>query len=57
MAKSVRDQEIEIIGGFYHRCFDEICMMLEAAEIPYHLNSELIYALPESLQNDRTLSS
>ncbi len=55
--ESVRGQETEIIGGFHHRCFDEICMMLEAAEIPYHLNSGLIYAVPEIAMTDQRLSA
>lgn len=55
--ESVRDQEIEIIGGFHHRCFDEICMMLEAAGVPYRLNSELIYAVPEIAMTDQRLSA
>jgi hypothetical protein len=46
--ESVRGEEIEIIGGFHHRCFDEICMMLEAGDIPHHLNNDLIYYLPEN---------
>lgn len=44
---SVRGEDVEIIGGFHHRCFDEICMLLEAGGIPHHLNHELIYYLPE----------
>ena len=41
------EEEVEIIGGFYHRCFDEICMMLEAGNIPHHLKRDLVYYLPE----------
>ncbi len=44
---AVRGEEIEIIGGFHHRCFDEICMLLEAGGIPHHLRHDLIYYLPE----------
>lgn len=33
----------EIIGGFRHRCLDEICMMLEAHGIAYLQNESLIY--------------
>lgn len=55
--ESIRGEETEIIGGFHHRCFDEICMMLEAAEIPYHLNSGLIYAVPEITDTDQRLSA
>lgn len=40
-------EDVEIIGGFHHRCFDEICMMLEAGNIEHHLKHELIYYLPE----------
>jgi hypothetical protein len=44
---SVRGEEVEMIGGFHHRCFDEISMLLEAGGIPHHLNHDLIYYLPE----------
>jgi len=47
--EAVRGEEVEIIGGFHHRCFDEICMLLEAGGISHHLNNELIYAVPEPL--------
>ena len=38
---------VEVTGGFRHRCLDELCMMLEAAGIPYFLNEPLIYSLPD----------
>jgi hypothetical protein len=44
---AVRGEEVEMIGGFHHRCFDEISMLLEAGGIPHHLNHDLIYYLPE----------
>lgn len=37
----------EIIGGFRHRCLDEICIMLEAHGIAYRNNESLIYGIPE----------
>jgi hypothetical protein len=40
-------EDVELIGGFHHRCFDEICMLLEAGGIPHRLNRDLIYYLPE----------
>lgn len=47
---AVRGEEVEMIGGFHHRCFDEISMLLEAGGISHHLNDELIYYLPEENQ-------
>jgi hypothetical protein len=44
---SVAGEGVEVTGGFRHRCLDELCMMLEAAAIPYYLNEPLIYSLPE----------
>jgi len=37
----------EIIGGFRHRCLDEMCMMLEAHGVAYRNNDSLIYGIPE----------
>lgn len=45
--KSLQGKVVEVSGGFRHRCLDEICMMLEASGISYHLNESIIYSLPE----------
>ncbi len=45
--KSLNGSVPEIIGGFRHRCLDEMCMMLEASGIAYRNNDSLIYGLPE----------
>lgn len=42
-----RGEVVEVIGGFRHRCLDEMCMLMEAGGISYHLNEALIYSLPE----------
>ena len=42
-----RGKVVEVIGGFRHRCLDEMCMLMEAGGIPYSLNEALIYSLPE----------
>jgi hypothetical protein len=44
--ESLRGKDIEVVGGFRHRCLDEICMMLEAGGISYRLNDSIIYSLP-----------
>ena len=44
---SLQGQHVEVIGGFRHRCLDEMCMMLEAGGISHHLNEALIYSVPE----------
>jgi len=44
--ESLRGEDVEVCGGFRHRCLDEMCMMLEAGGIPYRLNEPLIYSLP-----------
>jgi len=46
---------IEICGGFRERCLDEICILLEAAEVSYSLNNSLIYSLPEETQGSKKL--
>jgi hypothetical protein len=38
---------VEVTGGFRTRCLDEMCMLLEAGGIPYHLNGPLIYDVSE----------
>jgi hypothetical protein len=43
---SLRGHEVEVCGGFKERCLDEICMMMEAGGISYHLNEALIFSLP-----------
>ena len=45
--KSLEGSVPEVIGGFRHRCLDEMCMMLEAAWIPYRAEASLIYGVPE----------
>ena len=45
--KSLRREEVEMVGGFRHRCFDEVCMLLEAGGISYSLNEAMIYSVPE----------
>jgi hypothetical protein len=45
--KSLNGSVPEIIGGFRHRCLDEMCMMLEACGIAYRNNDSLIYGIPE----------
>jgi len=42
-----KNEVVEVIGGFRHRCLDEMCMLMEAGGISYHLNEALIYSLPE----------
>ena len=44
---SLKGNVPEITGGFHHRCLDEMCLMLEAAEIPYLNNDSLIYGIRE----------
>ena len=43
---SLVGQQVEVCGGFKHRCLDEMCMILEAGGISYSLNESLIYSLP-----------
>jgi hypothetical protein len=45
--ESLRGQHVEVIGGFRHRCLDEMCMMLEAGGISHHLNEALIYSVSD----------
>ena len=47
--KSIRREEVEMVGGFRHRCFDEMCMLLEAGGISYSLNEAMIYSVAEEL--------
>lgn len=42
-----KGEVVEVIGGFRHRCLDEMCMLMEAGGISYRLNEALIYSLPE----------
>jgi hypothetical protein len=49
--ESLHGQHVEVIGGFRHRCLDEMCMMLEAGGISHHLNETLIYSVPEEEQD------
>jgi hypothetical protein len=42
-----KNEVVEVIGGFRHRCLDEMCMLMEAGGISYRLNEALIYSLPE----------
>lgn len=44
---SLKGSVPEITGGFRHRCLDEMCLMLEAAGIPYQNNDSLIYGIRE----------
>ena len=45
----LKREEVEMIGGFRHRCFDEMCMLLEAGGISYSLNDSMIYSVPGDL--------
>ncbi len=45
----LKREEVEMVGGFRHRCFDEMCMLLEAGGISYGLNEAMIYCVPEEL--------
>jgi hypothetical protein len=45
--ESIKGAVVEVTGGFRHRCLDEFCITMEAAEISYFLNDALIYSLPE----------
>lgn len=38
---------VEVSGGFRHRCLDEMCLLLEAGEIPYTLNEAIVYSLQD----------
>ena len=53
--KSLRREEVEIIGGFRHRCLDEMCMLLEAGGISHWLNDAMIYSVPEEMTSQSTL--
>ncbi len=44
--ESLRGHKVEVCGGFRERCLDEICMMMEAGGVSYHLNESLIFSLP-----------
>jgi hypothetical protein len=46
--KTVNEEPVEVSGGFRSRCLDEMCMLMEAAHIPYRLNDPLIYGLDEN---------
>ena len=48
--ESLHGRHVEVIGGFRHRCLDEMCMMLEAGGISHDLNEALIYSVPEEEQ-------
>lgn len=45
--ESLRGLDVEVIGGFRHRCLDEMCMMLEAGGISHRLNDSLVYSVPD----------
>lgn len=42
-----KGETVEVVGGFRHRCLDEMCMLMEAGGITYRLKEELIYSLPD----------
>ena len=44
--ESLKGENIEVSGGFRHRCLDEICMLLEAGNIPFRLDETIVYSLP-----------
>ena len=50
--RSRKGEAVEVTGGFRHRCLDEMCMLLEAGDIPYRLNESLIYGLKENAPED-----
>jgi hypothetical protein len=43
--RAEKGKPVEVTGGFRHRCLDEMCLLLEAGDIPYRLNESLIYGL------------
>ena len=50
--ESLKEEAVEVCGGFRERCLDEICMMMEAGGVSYRSNEPLIYSLPQEL-NER----
>jgi hypothetical protein len=48
-----KSEVVEVIGGFRHRCRDEMGMLMEAGGISYRPNEELIYSVPEEQMSAR----
>jgi hypothetical protein len=49
--ESLRGTTVEVIGGFRHRCLDEMCMMMEAGSVPHRLNEALVYSFNEEAES------